>query len=167
MKLETYAKIAIVFGIAISCILAGIVLSYSLGDILNRYGLDEQIAWAFINKDEIKQQMMETSSYKSFIERFPDYREEIFNDRYRMQLSVEEINSTTMNSLQLKLSYTLDRSNINEDVICRSLDSHKQISRTYETAFTDVFIKTTDCLEADFKFSTMVDAWQDSIVRLQ
>jgi len=167
MKLETYAKIAIVFGIAISCVLAGIVLSYSLGDVLNRYGLDEQIAWAFVNKDEIKQQMMETPSYKSFIERFPDYREEIIQDRHRIQLSVEEINPTTMISLQLTLSYTLGRSNIDEDIICRTLDSYKQIARTYETAFTDVFIKNTDCLEEDFKFSTFVDKWEDSIIRLQ
>lgn len=152
-------KIVIIVGVASACILTGVVLSYSLGDVLNRYNLDEQIAWAFVNKDEIKQQMMETSSYKSFIERFPDYREKIIQDRHRIHLSVETVNPTTMNSLQLKLSYTLNKSNIDEDIICRSLDTHKQISRIYETAFTDVFIKTTNCLEDDFKFSIGEDKW--------
>jgi len=153
MKLETYVKMIIIVGVATACIMVSIVLSYSLGDILRIHDIGDKIQWALVDKDEIKQQMMETLSYQSFIERFPDHRVEITDNYNRLYLLIEAINPTTMNLLQLTINYSLDMPRLRENLDCNLQSDNMGKIFPYETAFTDVFIKNTDCLEDDFKLS--------------
>lgn len=147
MKLETYVKMIIIVGVATACIMVGVVLSYSLGDLLNTRDLGDKIQWALIDKDKIKQQMMETLSYQSFIERFPDHRVEITDNYETLYLTIDAINPTTMNLLHLKISYSLDMPRLREHLGCNLPSGNMDKIFPYETAFTDVFIMNTDCLD--------------------
>ena len=152
MNLETYAKAAIIFGIAIACVLTGIVLSYSVASVFNIYDVGNEIRWALIDKDEIMQQMRNTTSYNFFIDRFPDYRETIIEDNFEIGLQLGAINHITMNVLELTLNYHVHSEILQEEVICHKINDRRDMINVYESAFTDVFITETDCLEDDFKF---------------
>jgi len=164
MNLETYTKVAIIFGIAIACVLTGIVLSYSIGDVLNIYDVGDEIRWALTDKNEIITQMKNSTSYVSFIDRFPNYREEIVENRYEIELQIETINRTTMNVLELTFVYSEDHSIIREDTRCYNLNNMGNHVRVFESAFTDVYIEKTNCLEDDYKNprnSIFYDEWSN------
>jgi len=154
MKLETYTKVAIIFGIAISCILTGIVLSYSVASVFNIYDVVTEIKWAVLDKDETTQQMMNSSSYISFIKRFPDYREEITIEKFEITTTIEAINPNTLNTLRLELHYDIDTKNIREYMKCESMNGNRQMDNS-NTIFRDMFIEKTKCLDDDFEFPSV------------
>ncbi len=161
MKLETYAKIAIVFGITVSCILVGIVLSYSISDVFNIYDMRQDVAWILLDKEEIKQQMMNSTSYIFFIDRFPDYREKITEQKDNFSIKLEDFNPVTMNVLRMSLSYNMYSSSIEENVSCSSINQNVRPIESIYTLFIDTFITETKCLDDDFKLPSFADRYRD------
>lgn len=146
MKLETYAKIGIISGIAIA-VLVGVdltimVLNHEFG--VNFRDLTHTISEK--QQEEILNSFYELPEYIAFKERYPDSRSEVKNDIRRVQLILSQYEASTQNGLELEITQHYFEDTIHVDAKCDIHQRNSDIRRQAQGGIAYDYIKTTTCV---------------------
>ena len=148
MKLETYAKIGIITGIAIATLvginLTIMVLNHEFGyDFRDmRYGLSGN------ERQEILDSFSELPEYIAFMERYPDSSVQTRASERDVRMEITKYDPTTQNGLRLEISQHGFDDHVYTEANCDSFKRNSGIREHAREGMTLDYIKTTPCVES-------------------
>ena len=141
--------IGIIIGLVFFAMFMIMVLPHTMSDAPRQW---EEAFGPKLSDSELRELFYNTTSYKAFIDRYPNAGEEFRSWEYgRGNLEVTAMNYTTNNQLDLNIEYDRDQ-NLREQVRC---ETHSDLGNIrMQGSGSAEFIEKTKCLEGgydDFK----------------
>ena len=144
MNLETYAKIGIITGIVLACLVAsGFTIMILHHEFNMRF---DETLFSIEDAEKKLTNFVNLSDYKIFKEMYPDSKIEKRINNHRVEMTLMQFESTTGNALMLEIRQDYDDKTPYIEAKC---DSVKRTSGTRTEAsgvMVEDFIKTTGCL---------------------
>ena len=144
--MEKLSKVAIYMGMGIACTIFVMFVISITPHMMNQLENDWDDVIPGKSNEEIKAMFYETNSYKTFINKFPEYGE-WFNSHGNGEgrLEVTAMNFESLNTMRLELDYDKRSESIREEINCYNQKDERnyRIRGTLATQF----IEKIQCLE--------------------